>query len=53
MRPANPFYTSNRIPSEYFCDRVKETESLVKEILSGNNMILISPRRMGKTGLVN
>ena len=53
MRPANPFYTSNRIPSEYFCDRDKETETLVKEILSGNNMILISPRRMGKTGLVN
>ena len=53
MRPTNPFFTTNRIPQEFFCDRENETETLIKEIVNGNNMLLMSPRRMGKTGLVN
>ncbi len=53
MRPGNPFFTTNPIPSEYFCDRKDDTESLVREIKSGNHVLLMSPRRMGKTGLIN
>ena len=53
MRPVNPFYTTNNIPEPYFCDRGKETDNLVLEIESGNNALLMSPRRMGKTGLIN
>ena len=37
---------------EYFCDRVKETRQLVELITNGNNMALISPRRVGKTDLI-
>ena len=53
MRPINPFYTTNVIPAQYFCDREKETDNLALEIESGNNVLLMSPRRMGKTGLIN
>ena len=53
MRPSNPFFTTNPIPDEYFCDRKDDTESLVREIESGNHILLMSPRRMGKTGLIN
>lgn len=53
MRPINPFFTTNPIPDEYFCDRDRETDELLREIESGNNVLLMSPRRMGKTGLIN
>lgn len=53
MRPVNPFFTTNPIPDEYFCDRDRETNELLSEIESRNNMLLMSPRRMGKTGLIN
>ncbi|MFI3297761.1 MAG: ATP-binding protein [bacterium] len=48
----NPFIVTGRIEAEYFCDRVNESERLVKSITNGNNMVIISPRRMGKTGLI-
>lgn len=48
----NPFIVMGRIPSEYFCDREAESERLIKTVTHGNNLVLISPRRMGKTGLV-
>ena len=53
MQHVNPFYTTNNIPSRYFCDRAQETETLVRSVTNGNNMVLMSPRRMGKTGLIN
>ena len=49
----NPFFLSANIPPEYFCDREKETEKLTNYLLNGNNVTLISPRRMGKSGLIN
>lgn len=49
---SNPFVVTGNIPSEYFCDRVKESSRLTKCIVNGNNIVLISPRRMGKTGLI-
>ena len=48
----NPFIISGKIPNEYFCDREKETEQLIRMLTNGNNVVLVSPRRMGKTGLI-
>jgi len=48
----NPFVTGGYVAPEYFCDREKETENLLKHIRNGNNISLISTRRMGKTGLI-
>lgn len=48
----NPFIVLGKIEPELFCDRVKESERLIKSVTNGNNLVLISPRRMGKTGLI-
>lgn len=48
----NPFVVAGRIEPPYFCDRESETAALTKSITNGNNVVLISPRRMGKTGLI-
>ena len=48
----NPFIVTGKIKPEYFCDRVTESARLVKSITNGNNLVIISPRRMGKTGLI-
>lgn len=48
----NPFITSGYIGNEYFCDRESETKKLTDTIINGNNLAIISPRRMGKTGLI-
>lgn len=48
----NPFITSGYVSAEYFCDRIQESEQLVREVLNGNNLALVSTRRMGKTGLI-
>ncbi len=48
----NPFIVTGKIAPEYFCDRVNESARLIKSITNGNNLVIISPRRMGKTGLV-
>lgn len=48
----NPFIVTGRIEAEYFCDRVNESARLIKSITNGNNLVIISPRRMGKTGLI-
>jgi len=48
----NPFVTGGYIGPDYFCDRQKETEKLLKAISSKRNVTLISLRRMGKTGLL-
>ena len=48
----NPFIVTGKIAPEYFCDRVAESAKLIKSISNGNNLVIISPRRMGKTGLI-
>lgn len=49
----NPFIVTGKIKPEYFCDRVEEAHRLTRCILSGGeNMVIISPRRLGKTGLI-
>ena len=49
----NPFVTSGYAGPEYFCDRVEETQTLVDLLTNGNNVALISPRRLGKTDLIH
>lgn len=51
-KEANPFAVKGKIEPQYFCDREAETTKLTKSISNGNNIVLISPRRMGKTGLI-
>lgn len=48
----NPFVISGYVSAEYFCDRRTETAQLIREVSNGNNVALISTRRMGKTGLI-
>ncbi len=48
----NPFVVGKYVSAKYFCDREKETEFFIKQIRNGRNVVLISPRRMGKTGLI-
>lgn len=48
----NPFVVGKYLSDEYFCDRVEETEYLRKQIQNGRNVALISPRRIGKSGLI-
>lgn len=48
----NPFVVGRYPGPEYFCDREKETAELIKQVVNGRNVTLISPRRIGKTGLI-
>ena len=48
----NPFVTSGYIAPEYFCDRERETEELLRWLVNEKNVAIISTRRMGKTGLI-
>lgn len=48
----NPFLVSGYIGPEYFCDREIETADLFSALKNGRNVALISPRRIGKTGLI-
>lgn len=48
----NPFITTGYAGPEYFCDRDKETSDIVSLLSNGNNLALISPRRIGKTDLL-
>ena len=53
MMIPNPFITNGYLSPHYFCDRVEETELLTRMVTNGNNVALISPRRLGKTGLIH
>lgn len=48
----NPFYITGIIPDRYFCDREKETRWLIRTLENKANVLLTSPRRMGKTQLI-
>ena len=51
--PKNPFLISGYVSKEYFCDRDQETARLYSAMQNERNVVLISPRRMGKTGLIS
>ena len=48
----NPFVTNGYAGPEYFCDRKEETSMLTTLLTNGNNIALMSPRRIGKTDLI-
>lgn len=52
MSSVNSFLTFGYVSPDYFCDRVEETSDLSRLLLNENNVTLVSPRRMGKTGLL-
>jgi len=52
MNPKNPFLIYGYAGPDYFCDRIEETQTLISALHNGRNVTLMSPRRMGKTGLI-
>ena len=48
----NPFLVGKYLSDKYFCDRSDETDFLRKQIRNGRDVALISPRRIGKSGLI-
>ncbi len=48
----NPFILEPYKNKELFCDRKAETEQIIDYLNNGRNITLISPRRLGKTGLI-
>lgn len=53
MLQPNPFIiTADYFGPKYFCDRTTETEALESNIRNGRNTVLVSSRRMGKSGLI-
>ena len=48
----NPFVVYGYVSPTYFCDRKQETNDLITALSNGRNVTLMSPRRMGKTGLI-
>ena len=48
----NPFVYEGYKGEAYFCDRIVETEKLISQLENGCNITLVSPRKIGKTGLV-
>lgn len=54
MKPLNPFIiTNDYYGPDYFCDRKEETAEIMSNILNGRNTVLVSDRRMGKSGLIS
>jgi hypothetical protein len=49
---ANPFEYSDPVTGDSFADRRAELQTLTSRMLSGQNVVLISPRRYGKTSLI-
>ena len=48
----NPFIVGRYVGGKYFCDRERETNTLLHHIENGRDVALVSPRRMGKSGLI-
>lgn len=52
IRVTNPFSVTSYLGPEYFCDRQTESKDLRDALYNSRNITLISPRKIGKTGLV-
>lgn len=53
MKESVPFVFGVKAEGETFTDRREETENLRQNLTHGVNTIIISPRRLGKTSLVD
>lgn len=52
MQNQNPFIYGQEVYGEIFCNRKNEIKELISDIRSGQNVIIYSPRRYGKTSLI-
>ncbi|MDI6792173.1 MAG: ATP-binding protein [bacterium] len=48
----NPFVYGGEVSGSAFCNREKEIQELIRDIQQGENIIIFSPRRYGKTSLI-
>ncbi len=53
MQEDNPFNVNNYVSPDLFCDREAETEAITGALRNGRHVMLHSPRRYGKTGLIH
>jgi hypothetical protein len=51
VRPPNPFHYGTPAEGDYFTGRREELDALVSRIRNGINVVLVAPRRYGKTSL--
>jgi len=49
----NPFIIKGYLSKEYFCNRETALNTLYRNVKNGSNTTLISPRKMGKSGLIH
>jgi len=52
MGNQNPFRFGGPVTGEFFGDRQAEIDTLCADLRSGQNVVLLSPRRFGKTSLI-
>lgn len=52
IKPNNPFLITGYHSPKYFCDREQETKQIINALDNERNLMLVAPRRMGKTGLI-
>ena len=52
MGPSNPYHFGSPVDELHFTDRTEQLERLAAVMLNGQNLILIAPRRYGKTSLL-
>ncbi len=52
MTPRNPYRFGAPVENAWFCDRDDELQALVRRMQDGIHMIVLSPRRYGKTSLL-
>lgn len=52
MKQTNPFKFGSVVQEPYFTDRVIEQADIKMVLSSANHLIIISPRRYGKTSLI-
>ena len=48
----NPFKFGTIVEEDYFTDRVEEVAYIEQFVKSANHLVLISPRRFGKSSVV-
>lgn len=51
MAVINPFVVGGYVSPRYFCDRVAETENLIRNLINGRNVALVSTLPNGKNGI--
>ena len=49
----NPFIVKGYAGKDLFCDREKETDILLKNVTGGSDLVIVSPRRYGKSGHIS